>query len=186
MKLPHRFNRFVCLVILALFLAGCTGSTAPTAGEQSTAPTTAGTSAPREETHGEDAEPDYAVVFPQDSVNRMDITLSPEAWAALQAEMTELFGAPGQQQGFGNPGQMPGGQDQARPQPPGFQGTMQPPDFQGNQPPPGNIQPGGFPGNGMGNLDFADTSYVKATVTFDGLTWESVGFRYSGNSTLQN
>lgn len=195
MKFPHRFNRFVCLVILALFLAGCTGSAAPAAGEQSTAPTTAGTSAPREETHGEEAEPDYAVVFPQDSVNRMDITLSPEAWAALQAEMTELFGAPGQQQGFGNPGQMPGGQDQARPQPPGFQGTMQPPefrgtmqppDFQGNQPPPGNIQPGGFPGNGMGNLDFADTSYVKATVTFDGLTWESVGFRYSGNSTLQN
>ena len=37
----------------------------------------------------------------------------------------------------------------------------------------------------MGGMDFGDTSYVKSTVTFNGETWEDVGFRYSGNSTLQ-
>ena len=37
-----------------------------------------------------------------------------------------------------------------------------------------------------GGLDFGDTSYVESTISFNGETWEHVGFRYSGNSTLQN
>ena len=37
----------------------------------------------------------------------------------------------------------------------------------------------------MGGFNFGDTSYVSSTVTFNGETWEKVGFRYSGNSTLQ-
>lgn len=37
----------------------------------------------------------------------------------------------------------------------------------------------------MGGLDFGETTYVKSTITFNGETWEDVGFRYSGNSTLQ-
>ena len=49
-----------------------------------------------EASHGKDAEPNYEVVFPQDAVNRIDITLSAEAWAGLQAEMTEQFGEQGQ------------------------------------------------------------------------------------------
>ena len=34
-------------------------------------------------------------------------------------------------------------------------------------------------------LDFGETSYVTARVTFEGQAWEHIGFRYSGNSTLQ-
>jgi spore coat protein CotH len=151
--------------------------------------------------HGDEAEPNYAVVFPQESVNRIDITLSTEAWAALQAEMTEQFGAQGQ----GNAGQMPGGGQPPQGQMPGSEGQppavqtpsgeAQPPQGQmpgGGQPPagqrpPGNFQPGGQPGNGMGpGLDFGDTSYVSSQVSFNGETWENVGFRYSGNSTLQS
>ncbi|MBN1665770.1 MAG: CotH kinase family protein, partial [Anaerolineales bacterium] len=144
-----------------------------------------------EASHGSEAEPNYAIVFPQDSVNRIDITLSAEAWAALQTKMTELFGAQGQgqEQGVGNPGQRPGGQGNVQPQLPGLPQNQQPPEGVPSEgmPPQGaeNFQPGGRPGGGMGNLDLDDTSYVKATITFNGKTWESVGFRYSGNSTLR-
>ncbi len=128
-----------------------------------------------ESTHGKDAEPNYSIVFPQDSVNLIDITLPVESWTAMQAEMTDQFGAQGTGQGSGNPGQRPGGQNFDNQQPP-----------QGNPQGPGNFQPGGRPGNGMGGMDIGDTSYVKGTVTFNGETWEGVGFRYSGNSTLQS
>ena len=37
----------------------------------------------------------------------------------------------------------------------------------------------------MPALDFGDTSYVSAAMTFNDQAWEHVGFRYSGNSTLQ-
>jgi spore coat protein H len=126
-----------------------------------------------EASHGNQVEPDYTVVFPQDSVNRIDITLSPEGWAALQTELTEQFGAQGQT--TTGPGQLPGDRG----------GNGQPP---GGVPQrPGNIQPGDRPANGgRPGMNFGDTSYVAGTVSFHSETWENVGFRYSGNSTLQN
>jgi spore coat protein H len=42
-------------------------------------------------THGNVA-PDYSVVFPQNSVNRIEITLGADKWAAIRANMTALFG----------------------------------------------------------------------------------------------
>jgi spore coat protein CotH len=44
-----------------------------------------------EATHGNVA-PDYSVVFPQNSVNRLEITLGADKWAAIRANMTALFG----------------------------------------------------------------------------------------------
>ncbi|MDD5509743.1 MAG: CotH kinase family protein [Dehalococcoidales bacterium] len=51
-----------------------------------------------EETHGDDVDPNYKIVFPQDQVNRMKITISPDDWEAMQANMTDLLGAPGTNQ----------------------------------------------------------------------------------------
>lgn len=172
----------VILIITAALLAGCSGS-APAA--QASAPLSK--TIPTNLSHGSDAPPDYEVVFPQDSVNRIDITLDTEAWDALQTEMTEQFGEPGTGEMAGKGGFQPGGQF------PGQQG--QPgaaPDPQ--RPPNGALPPQGFdpsqapadrPQGGMPAMDFGDTSYVKSTVIFNGDTWGSVGFRYSGNSTLQ-
>jgi spore coat protein CotH len=124
--------------------------------------------------HSSDSAPDYAVVFPQDSVNRIDITLSAQAWADLQAEMAEQFGAQGA-------GEWPG-QGQDKRQPPQNQQPSDRPEGQA----PGDLQPGMRPGGvNVGGMDFGEISYVSSTVTFDGDTWENVGFRYSGNSTLQ-
>lgn len=166
---------------LIISLSGCSSTNGnsinPTTGTTSTGSTTAEVSHPsnrNDTTHGNDSEPDYEVVFPQDSVNRIDITLSTESWAGLQAEMAEQFGG----QGAGS--QALGGQNFNNPK-------LQPNLPQGQQPPaPGNLQPGNRPGNANpGGSNFGDTSYVTSTVSFNGETWEYVGFRYSGNSTLQ-
>ncbi|MDA9129069.1 CotH kinase family protein [Candidatus Gracilibacteria bacterium] len=45
-----------------------------------------------EQTHSNDAEPNYEVVLPQNEVNRIDIVIAPDQWEAMQADMTSLFG----------------------------------------------------------------------------------------------
>lgn len=44
-------------------------------------------------THSNDVDPNYDVVFPIDVVNTITITIAPEDWAAMQADMEELYGA---------------------------------------------------------------------------------------------
>ncbi len=180
-SLRIRYIVFI-LTITAALLAGCSGSV-PAA--QVSAPLSETT--PTDLSHNSDAPPDYETVFPQDSVNRIDITLDTEAWDALQAEMTEQFGELGTGQEFGKGGFPPGEQFPDRQAQPGAAPDQQ-------QPPTGALPPQGFdpgqipagrPEGGGRAMDFGDTSYVKSTVTFNDVTWENVGFRYSGNSTLQ-
>jgi spore coat protein H len=45
-----------------------------------------------EESHSNDVDPNYAVVFPNDAVHTMTITLAPDDWAAMQADMEEMYG----------------------------------------------------------------------------------------------
>jgi spore coat protein H len=119
-----------------------------------------------EASHGEDAEPNYAVVFPDDKVNQITITIAPENWTAMQENLTELLGEPGTGDGFGGPG------------------GQRPPGGEGGQPPAGG--PGGFGGPGGGG-DFTPENpmWVPATISFAGATWTNVGVRYKGNSSLQ-
>lgn len=66
-----------------------------------------------EDTHGRDAVPDYDRVFATDRVNRVDITIAPDDWARVMADMTELAGPFGAQ----GAGQAPGGGFGGFPQP---------------------------------------------------------------------
>lgn len=138
-----------------------------------------------DDSHDKDADPNYDVVLPQDSVNRIEITLSSDAWNDLQSEMEEQFGQANDAQGMdGKPGngQMPDG----KPVLPGPGVPENIPPFAEGARPQEGIRPGN-PGMGNpGNMDFGETSYVASTITFNGETWNSVGFRYSGNSTLKN
>lgn len=43
-------------------------------------------------THSSYAEPNYDVVFPDDKVNRFDITITEKDWEALQADLEDLYG----------------------------------------------------------------------------------------------
>ncbi len=147
-----------------------------------------------EESHGSDAEPDYAVVFPQDKVNQITINITSENWAAMKANLTGLLGAagtgggPGGEPGaFGGRGnrQMPQG-GQASPDGAAPQGGQFQPD--GQQLPGGQGPQGGGPGGRGGNTDMTPTnpSWVQATVEFNGQTWTDVGVRYKGNSSLSS
>ena len=182
--------RFLLAGLIVIVTAGCSATELPPSLiQQDSAIQNADSgdalaSAGNEATHGNKSDPNYDVVFPQDSVNRIDINLSSEAWTDLQTALAEQFGGQGSgNQGLDNPGRMPGGPGNNQ-QPPSNQQIPEanPPDQQPAERPAGQA-----PENGnIGDLDFGDTEYVSSTITFQGETWESVGFRYSGNSTLQS
>lgn len=119
-----------------------------------------------EETHGNDSEPDFDTVFPQDEVNRIDIIIPEENWETMLADMTDLLGDFGQSSNANNRGGNQPGQQQDR-NAGGF--------------PQDNQRPGGG-----GNLDFTSENpiWVTATIEFEGTTWEYVGVRFKGNSSL--
>ena len=143
-----------------------------------------------EDSHGDDADPNYEVVFPQDEVNQITITIAPEDWEAMQANMTELLGEQGSggsgPGGFGPPG---GGERPEGFAPPGGErpgGVEIPEDLelpQGHR--PGRPGEGGGPGLG-GDFTPENPMWVPATVEFDGQTWTNVGVRYKGNSSLRS
>lgn len=89
------------------------------------------------ESHG-DATPNYSIVFPQNEVNQLEITIGQTNWTAIRNNMKTLYGGD-----FGVGGGGP---------------------------------PGSFP--------TTEPDYVTCTVKFKGKTWNHVGFRLKGNSTL--
>lgn len=176
------------MTTLLVALTGCaTGSAA--AGTQTTAESSSGEdeeSIERPEgwadtTHGDDVAPDYATVFPQDAVNRIDITLSAKDWEAMLADMSNLYGEFGQGAGSGNQ------QNNTRQDNP-LPGEL--PNAGGNAPearqrPAGRNANGGAVG-GMLDADSANPIWVAATIEFEGNTWTEVGIRFKGNSSLKS
>ena len=122
------------------------------------------------------AEPDYGVVFPQDSVNEITITISEDNWALMLEDMTDLYGeqGSGQRAGLaGKPGQGPGENQR----PAALAGD-------GNLPP---AQMPDRPGAGMmGGADDQNPVWVEAEISFNGNSWEHVGIRFKGNSSLKS
>jgi hypothetical protein len=158
--------------------------------------------------HGENAAPNYDLVFPRDRVITLEIQIAPQDWQAMFDDMTEMAGPFGQT-GRGNPqfGQQPQG-----PQVP-QQGNAELAcvgkavgdactvgAVTGRCVAGGGVgqllcaaeQPtrGGQPNGGGLNEDaefFPRTPmFVQSTVTFGGAVWQHVGIRMKGNSTLSN
>jgi len=135
-------------------------------------------------THGNNVIPDYEIVFPQDTVNRIDISINSDNWQGIRDNMTELLG----EQGTGTS--------------PSFRGNPQNNALDREKPPtgmpnlPGDKFPSGpngreFGGNnppGGGNFGMAfsevNPDYFEATISFNNQIWENVGFRFKGNSTM--
>ncbi|MDD1727933.1 MAG: CotH kinase family protein [Methanospirillum sp.] len=101
-------------------------------------------------------DPDYDLVFPNNSVQRIDLVIAADDWQKMLDNMTELYGE------FGNNTMMPMGG-----------GTFSP----DNPPDEMGIQEGKSP------LD-TDTVYVPAKVTLNGTTLDHVGIRFKGASSL--
>jgi len=120
-------------------------------------------------------DPDYEIVFPQDSVNEITITISPENWGLMMENMTELYGerGSGERAGQGGrPGQAPA------------DGQRNPPDSQNA--PPTQMLPGRPAGEKMGGSDDQNPAWVEAELSFEGESWEHIGIRFKGNSSLRS
>jgi spore coat protein H len=197
----HTFVVMLSAVLLAAGLTGCTGETsaAPSvaAVTQQTSETTARVAETdaigrpegwSEETHGNEIEPNYDVVFPDDEVNRITITIDPEGWEAMQANMVELFGEAGSTGGRDFPGGV-GRAEGAQPQPwaNDFGEGLEPAEGRDQAAQPQGRPPGGRPGRegaGGGDMTPENPMWVSATIEFEGNTWTNVGVRYKGNSSL--
>ena len=106
--------------------------------------------------HSNKVDPYYEVVFPNDRVNVMTITILPENWQVMLDNMTEIYGE------FG-------GGSSGRPEDPaGYAG----------------MNNGGVPGEG-GMFSETDPVYVPVDVTFEGIEWPDVGIRFKGFNSLQ-
>lgn len=215
----------ISILLIPALLLGCSG----TSGQSGTTSTASQSDS---YSHASDTQPDYAVVLPDDQVNQINITISPENWQAVQDDMIDKYGQAGSGDRFsgGQPGGG-GGQPGARPDggnPPQMDGadntestnladstsveanpTVEPNgDNSGvNQPPwgGGDFNPqdngngdrpqfndnnmgarGGMGGGMMDGNDDENPLWVDATISFNGETWEHVGFRLKGNSSLRS
>ena len=124
-----------------------------------------------EETHGNDATPDYGMVFAQNEVKRLDITITPQDWLAMQEDMTALYGEFGQGSGGAQPPPDVNGGDPGPPPPLPGEGQgdlpLQPDGGQDEFSGP----PDGGPGGGVrGELEETPT-WVPCTGECDGRTW---------------
>jgi len=121
-------------------------------------------------------EPDYEIVFPQDSVNEITITISQENWELMMEDMTALYGEQGSGQKAGpagRPGQAP-------------EDGQRPPRMDGQNPPPDQMMQGRPAGGMMGGADDQNPTWVEAEFSFDGESWEHIGIRFKGNSSLKS
>jgi spore coat protein H len=121
--------------------------------------------------HSNDADLNYEVVFPQNEVNTITITISPENWQAMMDDMTTLYGEFGTRKDGMRGG--PGNEDVMVIQPPG--GGAVPPN---GQAPQGDVIQMGPMGTDQNPI------WVTATLEFEGQTWTNVGIRFKGNSSL--
>jgi spore coat protein CotH len=135
------------------------------------------TSTWNEETHGNDVEPNYDVVFNQDEVLELTITIDPDEWEAMNTDLQENVtsvgnnGGGGQGQGRGRVAgearEIPqGGELQARPE------TVE----------------AAAPAEAIETTDDSDYEpvWVTSTISFEGDTWNNVGIRFKGNSSLKS
>ncbi len=123
----------------------------------------------------ENNQPDYDVVFPQDSVNEITITISPENWNLMLEDMAEIYGEQGSGQGAG-----PAGRPEQAP------GDDQKPAADGQNLPPDQMIPGRPDGGMRGGADDQNPVWVEAELTFNQDSWEHIGIRFKGNSSLRS
>lgn len=186
----HRVAAF-----LLTMAATCGGTTEPAPDDTGTQADTlpAGWS---EASHTSDGSPDYATVFPQDRVARLDITITAADWQAMQADMTSLVGPAGSGGMGGMPpmgGMLPAELTQACDGKKA--GDACSATFMGNtinstcldfMSKLACMPMMGGPGMGGGGFLDRDPNYVPCTVTFNGRQWKHVGIRYKGNSSLMS
>ena len=184
------------LLLSVLLLSACSipgqaessqGLEISSAGENSTLPSNSTDSLG-------DADPDYATVFPQDAVNEITIQINSENWQIMLDDMTQIYGEEGIGGGF-RPGQGAGMPPQReKPALPDGDGERLPPLEDNPAFPEGDVDDqfprranpqfgeGGLPGGS----DDSNPVWVEAEISFEGESWDHVGIRFKGNSSLRS
>lgn len=132
---------FTLVTLAASILTGCSPS------DNATAVLT-------DDAHSNQADPNYAVVFAQGKVNRIDIVINEGNWQAMLDDMAAKFGASRDMEGDDQEGALP---DDENPQ--------------------GQDAPGDTNDNPI---------WSECTVAFENTTWEHVGIRFKGYSSLKS
>ncbi|MBK8903244.1 MAG: hypothetical protein IPM53_18810 [Anaerolineaceae bacterium] len=180
MKVTQTFRFLTAIFLLTIHLFACSSS--PESDASSATSTAGGTAVATtitsqtnesdevarpdgwsEATHSNDVDPNYEVVFPEDEVLRLDITIDGAEWELMLANLTELLGEQGTG-GFGGPGEGNLGSLPEGFEPPeGFSSPAEGPGGGGEQPGAGFGGPGGVPG------DFTSENpmWAEATITFE-------------------
>ncbi len=138
--------------------------------------------------HDPDAAADYETVFNRDKVHELYINVSAENYNAMQADMTDILGAPGSSSSGGGGG-FPGGAAGGGGFPGGGAGGGGGGAGGGGGGFPGGGAGGaGGPGGGGGDLSILsrDPIWVNVSFTYEGETWSNVAMRYKGNSSLSS
>ncbi len=203
-----KINKISLLIIIPWLLGACVNAGHSLSSNENSA----AIETPSSYSHSDETAPDYDVVFPQASVNEILITISAEDWQSAQTDMTAKYGEFGSSPERGGMGRMadqdfrnaPAGQDAPQFNQMGGEGFQPPlqdlPDGMATPPDEGDAerprmndarQPergeGGMPGMGrMVEDDQQNPIWVEATIEFNGETWEHVGFRFKGNSSLRS
>jgi len=172
---------FYSLLITILFVTACSTPAAADSIDNTDNIPSRGIDSAYENSQGEPDQnptkdkPDYDVVFPQDTVNEITITISPDNWALMMEDMTIIYGEQGSGQRAGpagSPGKAPG--------------EGQNPTADGQNPPPAQMMPG-RPGAGkMGDADDQNPVWVEAEFSFNSESWDHIGIRFKGNSSLRS
>jgi hypothetical protein len=188
-------TRRAVAVVTAISLSGaiviaCTGQV-PSNAANAVAALPAKSSTWSDTSHGNDAQPDYATVFPDTKVNEFQISIAPADWQAMLDDMTKIFGprgSGGMGGGPGGPGPGVGPNGGARPDRMAMgsdRGAF--PMAPGSDWAGGPVPPDGEGGGRGGMLGPSEQPmWVAATVTFNGRTWNKVGVRFKGNSSLRS
>lgn len=197
MKLRIR-NIILCIIGLSIF---CACSFSYTTSNPIDIVNGTNTGAAEQDSHSNEAEPDYDIVFPDDQVNEITITISSENWDAVFTDMVSNYGAFGNGSGMGADKVQPDGNRQQveRPQQENMPEMQNPPADKEFNPQNGGErqQPldGGGPGMGnkggnaggiLGGGDENNPIWVEATIDFGDEVWEHIGFRLKGNSSLKH
>jgi spore coat protein CotH len=99
------FHKIISLLLMVVLLTGCSQTadvnTDETENDEVTAKESSSTSTWDEATHGNDVEPNYDVVFNQEEVLELTITIDPEDWEAMNADLEENVGGVGNKAGGG-------------------------------------------------------------------------------------
>ncbi len=188
----------------AVLIASCSGKSSPSSGstttgdgsgEPETVTAADGTTVARPagwsaESHSNQVDPDFDLVFPADKVNTMTITVPAETWTAMLANMVAIAGERGVAGAGG--GGLGGRQQQIIPgQVPADGGIPPAGQVAADGQVPGNIPRGGqgqVPGGGGGGMagGLTNPDWFKGTISFNGRSWSNVGVRFKGNSTLRS